>query len=189
MDYLQFDFLEGSKIKWSIISQKLKEDKNLRYKLYTYLATLEEYIRAYISNKYQGNIHQNFWIDGKAPWNKIKTNLQKRPNLFEVLQDTDFGTLINQVKNLPQEDLKEIFDEEVGSEDNLNAVVELRNAVSHHKFLLTHSFKECKVGNMVSDTLENNIKNLRQLLPLRYRYGKNGEGGITQDMIKCGIKI
>ncbi len=33
MDYLQFDFLEGSKIKWSIISQKLKEDKNLRYKL------------------------------------------------------------------------------------------------------------------------------------------------------------
>lgn len=60
MDYLQFDFLEGRKIKWSIISQKLKEDKNLRYKLYTYLATLEEYIRAYISNKYQGNIHQNF---------------------------------------------------------------------------------------------------------------------------------
>ena len=109
--------------------------------------------------------------------------------MFEVLQDTDFGTLINQVKNLPQEDLKTIFDEEVGSEDNLNAVVELRNAVSHHKFLLTHSFKECKVGNMVSDTLENNIKNLRQLLPLRYRYGKNGEGGITKDMIKCGIKI
>ena len=48
MDYLQFDFLEGSKIKWSIISQKLKEDKNLRYKLYTYLETIEEYIRAYI---------------------------------------------------------------------------------------------------------------------------------------------
>lgn len=130
MEYLQFDFLEGSKIKWSIISQKLKEDKNLRYKLYTYLATLEEYIRAYISNKYQGNIHQNFWIDGKAPWNKIKTNLQKRPNLFEVLQDTDFGTLINQVKNLPQEDLKEIFDEEVGSEDNLNAVVTQNENIS-----------------------------------------------------------
>lgn len=189
MEYLQFDFLEGSKIKWSIISQKLKEDKRLRDKLYIYLATLEEYIRAYISNKYQDNTRHDFWIDGKAPWNKIKTNLQNRPNLFEVLQDTDFGTLINQVKNLPQEDLKTIFDEEAGSEDNLNAVVELRNAVSHHKFLLTHSFKECKVGNMVSDTLENNIKNLRQLLPLRYRYGKNGEGGITQDMIKCGIKI
>ena len=142
MEYLQFDFLEGSKIKWSIISQKLKEDKRLRDKLYIYLATLEEYIRAYISNKYQDNTHHDFWIDGKAPWNKIKTNLQNRPNLFEVLQDTDFGTLINQVKNLPQEDLKTIFDEEVGSEDNLNAVVELRNAVSHHKFLLTHSFKE-----------------------------------------------
>ena len=63
MEYLQFDFLEGSKIKWSIISQKLKEDKRLRDKLYIYLATFEEYIRAYISNKYQVNIHQNFWID------------------------------------------------------------------------------------------------------------------------------
>ena len=189
MEYLQFDFAEGSKIKWSIISQKLKEDKNLRYKLYTYLATLEEYIRAYISNKYQDNIHQNFWIDGKASWNKIKTNLQNRSNLFEVLQDTDFGTLISQVKNLPQEDLEAIFDEEVGSEDNLNAVIELRNAVSHHKFLLKHNFKECKVGDEISNTLENNIKNLRQLLPLRYRYGKDGNGGITKDMIKCGIFI
>lgn len=189
MEYLQFDFAEGSKIKWSVIAQKLQEDKRIRDRLYIYLATLEEYIRAYISNKYQDNIRQNFWIDGKASWNKIKTNLQSRTNLFEVLQDADFGTLINQVKNLPQEDRASIFDEKVGTDDNLNAVIELRNAVSHHKFLLKHNFKECKVGDEISNTLENNIKNLRQLLPLRYRYGKDGNGGITEDMIKCGIFI
>ena len=189
MEYLQFDFAEGSKIKWSVIAQKLQEDKRIRDRLYIYLAILEEYIRAYISNKYQDNIRQNFWIDGKASWNKIKTNLQSRTNLFEVLQDADFGTLINQVKNLPQEDRASIFDEKVGTDDNLNAVIELRNAVSHHKFLLKHNFKECKVGDEISNTLENNIKNLRQLLPLRYRYGKNGKGGITADMLKCGIKI
>ena len=189
MEYLQFDFAEGSKIKWSVIAQKLQEDKRIRDRLYIYLATLEEYIRAYISNKYQDNIRQNFWIDGKASWNKIKTNLQSRTNLFEVLQDADFGTLINQVKNLPQEDRASIFDEKVGTDDNLNALVELRNTVSHHKFLLKHNFKECKVGNEISNTLENNIKNLRQLLPKQYRYGKNGNGGITADMLKCGIFI
>lgn len=189
MKYLQFDFVEGSKIKWSVIAQKLQEDKRLRDRLYIYLATLEEYNRAYISNKYQENICQNFWIDGKTSWNKIKTNLQNRSNLFEVLQDTDFGTLINQVKKLPQEDRAAIFDEEIGSDNNLNAVIELRNAVSHHKFLLNHNFKECKVGDEIGNTLESNIKNLRQLLPKQYRYGKNGNGGITADMLKCKINI
>lgn len=189
MEYLQFDFAEGSKIKWRIIIQKLQEDKRLRDKLYIYIATLEEYIRAYISNKYQDNIRQNFWIDGKAPWNKIKSNLQRGSNLFEVLQDADFGTLLNQVKHLPEEDRVAIFDAGAGVDDNLSAVVELRNAVSHHKFLLKHNFKECKIGNEINNTLENNIKNLRQLLPKQYRYGRNGKGGITADMLKCGILI
>ena len=189
MEYLQFDFAEGSKIKWRIIIQKLQEDKRLRDKLYIYIATLEEYIRAYISNKYQDNIRQNFWIDGKAPWNKIKSNLQRGSNLFEVLQDADFGTLLNQVKHLPEEDRVAIFDAGAGVDDNLSAVVELRNAVSHHKFLIKHNFKECKIGNEINNTLENNIKNLRQLLPKQYRYGRNGKGGITADMLKCGILI
>ena len=40
-----------------------------------------------------------------------------------------------------------------------------------------------KAGN----TLIDNIKNLRQLLPERYRYGKNGKGGITAELNKIGI--
>lgn len=189
MEYLQFDFCEESRIKWRIVSQKLKEDKRLRDKLYIYLATLEEYIRAYISNKYQDNASQNFWIDGKSAWNKIKTNLQNGQTLFEVLQNTDFGTLIRQVKNLPIEDKEELFDKGIGSDSNLDAVIDLRNAVSHHKFLLKYNFKDCQVGDVIANTLENNIKNLRQLLPERYRFGVNGHGGITADMLKCGINI
>lgn len=42
-----------------------------------------------------------------------------------------------------------------------------------------------KAGN----TLIDNIKNLRQLLPERYRYGKNGKGGITAELNKIGIKL
>lgn len=104
MEYLQFDFLEGSKIKWSIISQKLKEDKRLRDKLYIYLATFEEYIRAYISNKYQGNIHQNFWIDGKAPWNKIKEIAANNTELEKQCAD-DKAEFISIKKSIPSEDM------------------------------------------------------------------------------------
>lgn len=42
-----------------------------------------------------------------------------------------------------------------------------------------------KAGN----TLIDNIKNLRQLLPERYRYGKNGKGGITAELNKIGINL
>ena len=62
MEYLQFDFLKKQN-KVEYFAQKLQEEKKLRDKLYLYLATLEEYIRAYISNKYQNNIRKNFWID------------------------------------------------------------------------------------------------------------------------------
>lgn len=189
MNYLKFEFLDNKKIKWSVIAKILKNDKKLRDKLYIYLAALEEYIRAYISNKYQNNVNQPFWIDGNPLRNKIKTNLKSEKNLFIVLQNTDFGTLINQVKSLPQEDRMEMFDKNVGSDINLEAVAELRNAVSHHKFLMKHNFKECNVSDTISNSLENNIKNLKQLLPQRYRYGKNGSGGITMDMKKCGYKI
>lgn len=189
MEYLKFEFSDGKKIKWSDIAKILKNDKNIRDKLYIYLATLEEYIRAYISNKYQDNINQVFWIDGKQVRNKIKTNLKDGQNLFEVLQNTDFGTLIRQVKNLPNEDIVAMFDANVEINVNLDAVNELRNAVSHHKFLLSYNFKKCYVGNKCNNSLELNIKNLKQLLPKRYRNGKNDNGGITEDMKKCGMYI
>lgn len=45
------------------------------------------------------------------------------------------------------------------------------------------------VGCVKSNILINTIKNLRQLLPDRYRYGKNGNGGITKDLKKYRISI
>lgn len=52
-----------------------------------------------------------------------------------------------------------------------------------------HKFMNCEAEGIVSNSLENNIKNLRQLLPEQYRFGKNGCGGITGDMKKCNIQI
>ena len=174
-------------ITWKQISDELRLDKGLRDTLYIYLATLEEYIRAYISNKYEDNIDQPFWISGKGH-NDIKGNINKGIPLFKVLQETDLGTLINQVNALPSNDIKELFGE-AGTSENLAAVKELRNCIGHHKFLKTYTFKECTVDGVKSNTLINNIKNLRQLLPERYRYGKNGNGGITKELKKYQIKI
>ena len=156
--------------------------------LYKYLATLEEYIRAYISNKYEDAATQQvFWIDtGRYEYNKIKTQLISGKPLFKTLENVDFGTLIKQVKSLPEIDKHELF-YGVGTDENLDAVKELRNAVSHHKFLKLCKFKDCNVDGSDSDLLIANIQNLCQLLPLQYRFGENGMGGITKELHLIGI--
>ena len=108
--------------------------------------------------------------------------------LFDILENTDFGCLIQQVKNLPIEDKKQLFGDTY-SDTNLDAVRELRNAVSHHKLLVSRELKKCIISEFEGCTLIDNIKNLRQLLPERYRYGKNGKGGITAEVNKIGIRL
>lgn len=189
LDYLGCDF-EKSKIEWPKIANVLRTDKALRDIIYKYIATLEEYIRAFISNKYIDSVQQKFWIDGTSQRqeDKIKTNIDSGKNLFDVLEDTNFGSLIRQVKNLPIEDRTQLFGDSY-SKKNLVAVKELRNAVSHHKFLAGYKLKTCSVDGFEGCSLIDNIKNLRHLLPERYRYGKNGKGGITAELNKIGIKL
>ena len=177
-----------TKVSWKQVSDELRNDKGLRDALYIYLATLEEYIRAYISNKYEDNTNQSFWINGKGERNSIKDKINKNVPLFEILQEVDFGTLIKQVQNLPQSDIKELFGD-VATDENLQAIKELRNCIGHHKFLKTYEFKACTVNDNESSSLENNIRNLIQLLPKRYRYGKKGNGGIIADMRRYRIII
>ena len=188
--FLGCSFSEKSKIKWSKIVRILKTDKALRDIIYIYLATLEEYMRAFISNKYENNIQQSFWIDGlgQRQANKIKANILSGKKLFDILENTEFGCLIKQVENLPIEDRTQLFGDSY-CKKNLVAVKELRNAVSHHKFLAGYKLKTCSVDGFEGCSLIDNIKNLRQLLPERYRYGKNGKGGITAEIKKCGIKL
>ena len=172
-------------IEWSDLSGELRSDKVLRDVLYKYLATLEEYIRAYISNKYENDaIQQVFWVDdSRYDYNKIKTQLVNGKPLFKTLEDVDFGTLIKQVKQMPELDRKQLFGD-VGTDDNLDAVKDLRNAVSHHKYLKLCQLKSCIVDGNKSDSLIANIQNLRLLLPIQYRFGENGKGGITGDLKK-----
>jgi len=186
MTHLGVDFNDpNSKIEWVKVSALLRYDKKLRDKIYIYLATLEEYIRAYLSNKYENKPIQHFWRDGIKARSNVKTRILNGESIFEVLQSIEFGDLLKQIEIVPKEDIDEMFEFTDAIHQNLVAVKELRNAVSHHVFLLDYKFRDCIVDGSKSCTLEHNLKNLRQLLPKDYRYGKNGKGGITGDIINC----
>lgn len=186
MTHLGVDFNDDkSIIEWSKVSALLRYDKKLRDKIYIYIATLEEYIRAYLSNKYEDDPIQPFWNDGRSPRSKVKTRIIDGESISEVLQSIDFGDLISQIKNISAEDISEMFDFTIDIHSNLDAVRELRNAVSHHTFLINYKFKSCLVDGVNNISLEHNIKNLRQLLPKEYRYGINGKGGITAEIEAC----
>lgn len=181
------DHLEKNKslITWQNVSSLFRYDKRLREKLYIYIATLEEYIRAFLSNKYENEPDQFFWQDGKNEKLKVKGKISKGEGVFEVLEQADFNTLILQLKEIPEKVLSEMFENIDNIESNLRAVKELRNAVSHHAFLLDYKFNECFFNGVKGNSLEHNIKNLIQLLPKEYRLGKNGNGGIVKDIEKC----
>src|SRR5690554_3932563 len=63
MIFLNHDFNSGYKLEWSLVSDTVKYDKKIRNRIYKYLATIEEYIRAYISNKYENDKYQDFWLN------------------------------------------------------------------------------------------------------------------------------
>ena len=175
----------NSTITWAKVSSLIRYDKRLREKLYVYIATLEEYIRAFLSNKYENKPEQSFWRDGKNKKLKVKERISKGESVFRVLEETDFNTLILQLKKISKEDLNEMFKNVDKIEINLKAIKELRNAVSHHAFLLDYKFSKCFFNGVKGNSLEHNIKNLIQLLPKEYRLGKNGNGGIIKDIEKC----
>ncbi|MBU1019671.1 MAG: Abi family protein [Firmicutes bacterium] len=186
MTHLGVDFSRAdSTVEWSKVSALLRYDKKLRDKIYIYLATLEEYLRAYLSNKYESIPNQSFWHDGRKQRSKVKTRILQGEHISDVLQSLEFGDLMIQIKNLPPIYIKEIFESTDEIQLNLDAVRELRNAVSHHAFLIGYEFKLCNVCEDRSNSLKNNIKNLRQLLPKEYRFGKNGKGGITGEIENC----
>ena len=89
---------------------------------------------------------------------------------------------------MPEADKQNLFDS-AGTDVNLDAVKELRNAVSHHKFLKMCQLKSCIVDGNKSDSLIANIQNLRQLLPIQYRFGEKGVGGITKDLQMINVYL
>ncbi len=146
--------MKSGKVRYSEIATAYRYDKRIRKVLYKFIAFFEERIRAFISNGYSENLDKIEWIK------PIKKRLDKGLKLNSALDDILFGELISQVILLGEEDKNNLVKYTVYSDQNLRAIVELRNAVSHNRFLLNYlKFKDCIISNEKRSSLHANLLN------------------------------
>lgn len=169
-NYIELD--GKGKIRYAKVQNMYIYDKRVRYILYKYLSALEEGIRGFISNKYSDNL-ENI----KKLSRIIHRNITEGSSLSKELEDLVFSKLLNLAKKLPINERVELFGQTEKLKENLLAVKQLRNAVSHHRMLFVFEdyyecfFKDGKSGRSLMD----NILNLRQLLNPYYRVFFNEE--------------
>lgn len=159
-EYLQN--YKAGKVSYREVATALRYDKRIRRILYKYIGYLEERIRAYISNRYSGK------TDCLKLTYTVKNNL-KTYSLYESLSEISFGQLILQSKKLTEEEKKELFSADSINHKHLDAIIELRNEVSHNRFLLHRKFRPCKNTGYEEHSLRANIINLYNHLPEEIR--------------------
>jgi len=148
------------KIEYKKIANLYKYDKRVRHILYKYLSALEEGIRGFISNTYSNDLNRL-----KKMSKPIFNSIQKGSSLTNELENLEFSGLINLSKKMDKKRLTQLYGETANLKANLNAVRELRNAVSHHRMLfLYEDFENCFVNGNKSNSLTANIQNIYQLL-------------------------
>ena len=156
-EYLQS--LKADKVTYAEVATAFRYDKRIRRIIYKYIGFLEEYIRAYIINKYE-DAYSNISLT-----NTVLKNINKSPSFYEAVIGLTFGELISQVLLLPNDDINNLFHCDF-SQQNLRALVGLRNEVNHNRFLLHNkSLRECQVGAIYQCSLYANILNLINHLP------------------------
>lgn len=163
VNYIGLD--ANDKIEYNRVRNLYVYDKRLRNVLYKFLSAFEESVRAFISNKYSSNIDYVKKLR-KSIYEKIKEG----SSLSKELENLDLRNLLVISRKLKKEHLVKVF----GSSDHLkvnhDALVKLRNTISHHRLLFVYEdFEECNVCGELSDSLINNIKNLQQLLVPYYK--------------------
>lgn len=171
-EYLQS--YKSEDVTYPEVATAYRYDKKIRKVLYKYIALLEEHIRAFISNKYTDDL-ESLELD-KVIEKKVDNGMK----LNNALDDILFSNLISQVKKLPKSDFSELFSDLDYRPRNLSALVELRNAVSHNRFLLSYMrFKPCYISDEVSASLNFNLINLRN--HLSHNIGKE----FTREILNC----
>jgi hypothetical protein len=153
----------GAKITYSSIASTMRYDKRIRRILYKYIGFIEESTRAYISNTFADS------ISGFFHTKKLDECLLENYSLFNALCALTFWQLISQVKKMDEKNKIEMFpyykDNISWLDNDLSALVKLRNEVSHNRFLIDNKrLAFCHVGDKNS-SLWANIINLQNCLP------------------------
>lgn len=159
-EYLQS--LKADKVAYAEVATAFRYDKRIRRIIYKYIGFLEEYIRAYIINKYE-DAYSDISLT-----NTVLKKINKSPSFYEAIIGLTFGELISQVLILSNDDIDNLFHCDY-SPQNLRALVGLRNEVNHNRFLLHNkSLRECQVGAIHQCSLYANILNLINHLPTEF---------------------
>lgn len=160
---IEFCRSQGEMPTYIKVSSLYRYDKRLRDTLYVYLATIEEFMRACIGNRFEDNESK------LVKTTKFEVKQKQYLSVSLALEQLTLGSLIEMVlKN------QEVF---AGHYDlsnikmNLNALRVLRNKVGHHNFLFAESYASCVIDGVVGNSLELNIKNLQGFLPCDFRWG------------------
>lgn len=176
------------KVKYVTVQAYIRYDKNLRDKLYIYLATLEECCKAQLLHsfdvcapkKYQGHCHK-----------ELVKNLVPRgdgeSNLYYGFQP-DFGDLMHICGE------KEVY--KIESSDQ-KAIKALRNQTMHHAMILFGNAKTEVELLEHFNTLEKQLNALGNALPQEYRNGflddivKLNENSVhgTKHLSKFGLEV
>lgn len=133
--------------------------------MYEYLSAFEENIRAYIAN---GFLNKDIRLNlGKKITERIKN---EGSNIATELENLQFNELLKLSLKLQKTELNKLYPETKNLKENLDAIRELRNNVSHHRILTIYDeFKQCYFEEEKEKYLLINIKNLIQLIHPYYQ--------------------
>lgn len=151
---------ETGKIEYKKVSDLYRYDKRLRIILYKFIAALEEQIRGFISNNY---VSKQLSEESIKALNK---NMDKN-DIYEGLKNLSFNKLTEKVQLLNKNERKMLFPNVNDDylKKNLKAVVELRNAISHHRLILFYKeYKVCNINSKDDNDILHNILNLYNLI-------------------------
>ncbi len=148
------------------VSSCIRYDKNLRDKLYIYLATFEEFLRAKIFDKY--DIKDAKYVINKKDENYIsdlykeiiKTNDNETSNLYNIF-NLDLGDTISIVQQLQMFDQKTI--------EEFHKIRKLRNEVMHHNLIILGKETILEKVKANQDIIKKYVISLANQLPEGYK--------------------
>lgn len=154
---------QNEALNYTKVSALYRYDKRLRDNLYIYLATVEEFMRACLGNKFEDNESE------LVKTAQFVAKQKQHQSVSLTLEQLTLGSLIEMV--LKNQGVFANYYDLSNIKMNLNALRVLRNKVSHHNFLLSETYSECSVDGLVDNTLKHNINNLKFFLPDEFRKG------------------
>jgi hypothetical protein len=191
---LVYDMLKKKdlSITWKNLTTVYIYDKRLTYLLQRYMTFFEEYVRANICNRFQideikeSNIREMFISKGIVINNKIINSIlsileNDNKSLFQILEDSTLFLPMNLLCGIEDKVIDQFINRFSYIKQNVGAVIELRNAVAHNRFLLGYEFGKYKINGKTCNSINAYITAFKEFLPLTILNGEGKHKGFIKE--------